>query len=106
MRMERIYDWRIPAMNDSKLTRFDDETRNNHHFLNAEDDCYYFMEYTSRKPFKYSSANSFISNLKKHPKTRGTWQWKHKRLAIKTAAETLMRELPADWRSHWTFVPV
>lgn len=93
-------------MNDAKLTDFNDKSRKDHHYLRAEDDCYYLIEYTRGKSFDYSNANSFINNLKKSPKTRGTWQWRHKQKAIRVAAKTLLRELPDEWLSDSTFVPV
>lgn len=93
-------------MNDAKLTEFDDRSRQNHHSLRTEDDCYYFIEYTRGKSFEYSDANSFINNLKKSPKTHGTSQWRHKQKAIRVAARTLLRELPDEWLSDSTFVPV
>ena len=97
---------RLPAVNDAELTKFNHETRQDHYHLTAADDCFYFIEYTRGKPFNYSKANGFINNLKKNPKTRGTWQWKHKKGAINDAAKTLLRELPDDWLSDSTFVPV
>src|SRR6267378_5684098 len=94
------------TVNDAKLTDFNDKSRKDHHYLRAEDDCYYLIEYTRGKSFDYSNANSFINNLKKSPKTRGTWQWRHKQKAIRVAAKTLLRELPDEWLSDSTFVPV
>ncbi len=93
-------------MNDAKLTKFSSVSRRDHHYLRPEDDCYFFIEYTRGKSFDYSNANSFINNLKKSPKTRGTWQWRHKQKAIRVAARTLLRELPDEWLSESTFVPV
>jgi len=93
-------------MEHAKLTRFDDKARQDHHYLTSDDDCFYFIEYTSHKPFNYSKANSFINNLKKSPETRKTWQWRHKLRAINVAAKTLLREFPDDWISDSTFVPV
>jgi hypothetical protein len=91
---------------DAELTQFDDETRQDHFYLRREDDCFYFIEYTSGKGYDYSEANGFISNLKKSPTLRGTFQWKHKERAINDAARTLSRKLPEGWRSKSTFVPV
>ncbi len=93
-------------MKDAKLTEFDDETQKDHAYLRADDDCYYLIEYTARRAFNYSDANSFISNLKKKPSLKGTYQWAHKSAAIRTAGETLSRELPKDWLKKSTFVPI
>lgn len=91
---------------NAKLTEFDKESRQGHYYLSPEDDCFFFVEYTRGKSFSYSDGNSFINNLKKSPKTRGTAQWKHKQNAIDVAAKTLRRELPKKWLSHATFVPI
>jgi predicted amidophosphoribosyltransferase len=61
---------------------------------------------TARRPYFYSQANSFINNLKKSPKTRGTAQWNHKLNAISEAARALLRELPKEWLKESTFVPI
>jgi hypothetical protein len=93
-------------MKDEKMKGFGGETRPDHFYLRADDDCYFFIEYTARRPFNYSDANSFITNLKKKPSKRGTYEWVHKVRAIADAAETLRRELPDDWLENSTFVPI
>lgn len=93
-------------MKDAKLTRFDDQTRKDHTYLRADDDCYYLIEYTARRAFNYSEANDFINNLKKKPSVKGTNQWKHKLAAIREAVEALSRQLPKSWLKKSTFVPV
>jgi hypothetical protein len=90
----------------AKLTPFDDGTREDHFYLRADDDCFYFIEYTARKRYDHSPANSFIGNLKKSPNKRGTYEWRHKLNAIAEAASTLQRELPKKWLAGSTFVPI
>src|ERR1700727_1953071 len=92
-------------MEDATLTEFNDETRPLHASLTADDDCYYFVEFIKGAGYG-PPGNSFINNLKKHPSKRNTWEWPHKVRAIRTASRTLRRELPADWLSDSTFVPV
>jgi predicted amidophosphoribosyltransferase len=93
-------------MKGSKLTKFDSDTREAHSFLRSQDDCYYLIEYTAQRAFNYSDSNNFISNLKKEPSVRNTFQWKYKLRAIREAAETLSEQLPAKWIKKSTFVPV
>ena len=93
-------------MKNAKLTQFDEKTRKGHTYLRAEDDCSYLIEYTARRAFNYSEANSFINNLKKKPSVKGTYQWRHKLAAIRDAADTLSRELPKDWLKKSIFVPI
>jgi predicted amidophosphoribosyltransferase len=94
------------CMKNAKLTKFDGQTRKDHAYLRAEDDCYYLIEYTARRAFNYSEANNFISNFKKKPSVKATYQWKHKLIAIRQAAETLSSELSKTWLKKSTFVPV
>jgi hypothetical protein len=93
-------------MNGTPLKKFDDDDRGDHALLRADDDCRYFLEYTKGKRFDFSEANGFISNLKKSPKKRGTYEWKHKLRAIADAAKTLEIEIPKAWLEDSTFVPV
>jgi hypothetical protein len=93
-------------MKNGRLTKFDAAARQSHSYLRAEDDCYYLIEYTARKAFGHSSANSFIKNFKKKPSLKGTNQWRHKLTAIREATEALSRELPPSWLRKSTFVPI
>jgi hypothetical protein len=94
-------------MKNAVMKAFDEETREVHHHLRDSDDCHYFIEYTARKPFDFSDENSFINNLKKSPSKRNSpWEWRWKVKAINDAAEALARELPEEWLSNSTFVPV
>jgi hypothetical protein len=92
-------------MEDATITEFNDETRALHVYLTADDDCYYFVEFIKGAGYG-PPGNSFINNLKKQPSKRNTWEWPHKVRAIRTASRTLLRELPPDWLSDSTFVPV
>ena len=93
-------------MKNGKLTKFDESTRQGHSYLRAEDDCFYLIESTAGKGFDHSDANGLISNFKKKPSVKGTYQWSHKLTAIRAAAETLLRELPASWLRKSIFVPI
>lgn len=65
-----------------KLTRIDDLTRGEHYYLEQDDACYFFGEYTSRKGYSFSETNQLIVNFKKPLSTKGTPQWPHKLSAI------------------------
>jgi hypothetical protein len=93
-------------MKDANMQAFDEQTLLAHSLLDGNDDCYYFVEYTARKPYNHSEANGFITNLKKKPSVRGTYQWQHKLSAMTEAANALSRALPASWLRRSTFVPV
>lgn len=92
-------------MRDAVLTQFDEEARQDHYHMTAEDDCYYFVEFIKGAGYG-PPGNNFINNLKKKPSKRGTYEWRHKLRAIDDAAETLRRELPDEWLENSTFVPI
>jgi hypothetical protein len=92
-------------MRDSVLTKIDDENRHLHYHLTADDDCYFFVEFVKGAGYG-PPGNNFIFNLKKKPHTKGTAQWRYKLIAIDDATRTLSRELPHEWLSDSTFVPV
>ena len=82
-------------MKNGKLTKFDESTRQGHFYLRAEDDCFYLIESTAGKGFDHSDANGLISNFKKKPSVKGTYQWRYKLTAIRAAAET--RGMNHNW---------
>jgi hypothetical protein len=92
-------------MRDAVLTQIDDEARRVHHHLTPDDDCYFLVEFVKSAGYG-PPGNDFIFNLKKKPQTEGTAQWRYKLIAIDDAARTLRRELPDEWLSDSTFVPV
>jgi predicted amidophosphoribosyltransferase len=90
----------------AQLSEFGPEELEDHHHLNATDDCHFYLEYTSRRGFAYSDTNAFILNLKKKMSTRGTYQWAHKQKAIRDAGQLLGSTLQQDWVRNSTFVPI
>lgn len=89
-----------------RLSQIDDASRPDHYHLTAEDDCYYFLEYTSGRDFLFSQANSIISNLKKKPSNRGRDDYKYKLQVMQQASNTFRGALNADWLQQATLVPV
>lgn len=51
--------------------------------------CYYAREYISKGGWNASEANQLISNYKKHPRKRGTREWRYKEQAIQQFANEL-----------------
>lgn len=88
-----------------KLTRIDDLTRREHYYLDAQDECYFFGEYTSRCGFSFSETNQLIANFKKPISTRGTQQWRYKQQAIRQVAELFIGIAPKNELSGYIFVP-
>src|SRR5690349_8909263 len=71
--------------------------------LDPDDICYYAREYTSHGGFSASEANQLVSNFKKKPSTRNTYQWNHKVRAVCQFARELESVLPPD--STLCFIP-
>ncbi|AJR26919.1 MULTISPECIES: phosphoribosyltransferase [unclassified Sphingobium] len=80
--------------------------RGDHHHLTEGDECYFVGEYTPRAGFAHSATNQLISNLKKKPSTRGTFQWKYKVQAIGDAAAALASSLNPASLGSCVFVPI
>jgi len=90
----------------SNLTKIDQLTRSDHHYLTAEDECYFLGEYTARKGFDYSDTNQLILNLKKSMDRKGRPEWPHKGAAIRTASTSLANALLPSWLQNYVFVPI
>ncbi len=86
-----------------KCLSIDDLTRPDHHHLSEEDECLYFMEYTSGKTFAYSDANGLISNFKKPVKRKDLAGYKTK--AIDEISKMFAESLAVDGE-NWTVVPI
>ena len=80
--------------------------RQDHHYLQKDDKCWYFGEYTAGKGPNFSDTNQLIFNLKKNIIRRGKIDWKYKAEAIRTAAQALRDSIPDHWFDSVTFVPI
>lgn len=90
-----------------RLLQIDELQRPEHHFLTPEDDCFYYMEYTSDANFSYSPANDLISNFKKSPEFRDQPQWAHKARSIQMIIDILAGSLlPASNLKDVILVPM
>lgn len=89
-----------------RLSRIDDASRSDHFHLTEEDECYYFLEYTSGRTYSFSQANSAISNLKKKPSSRDRPDYKYKLEVIRTASNTFRSALNHEWLRQATLVPI
>lgn len=88
----------------SRLQKIDDLSRPDHHYLDPDDHCYYFGEYTAGAGHAFSATNQLILNLKKPVDRKGTAQWKYKGLAIEESARLLRAAIKAD--AAVTLVPI
>jgi predicted amidophosphoribosyltransferase len=74
--------------------------------LNADDECFFIYEYTSRKDYSYSATNNLISNLKKKPSLRGEYQYRYKTQAIQKCSADFGGAINKKWLETGTLVPV
>ncbi len=89
-----------------RLTKIDDLTRPDHHYLRDSDQCFFLGEYTARKGFSHSETNNLIINFKKPMDRRGTTQWKYKGIMIRRAAAALYHAIGGTNLREFIFVPV
>jgi hypothetical protein len=92
-----------PRLN-KRILKVDALTLPDHHYLDAQDICYYTGEYTAGEGHAYSDTNQLIHNFKKTMDKRGTAQWQYKERAILQAANIFRAAIKEDARI--TFVPV
>lgn len=89
-----------------RLTKIDDLTRQDHHWLDEKDECLFLGEYTARKGFAFSETNQLILNFKKLMSTRGSPQWRYKQAALDQSAVALRTALNKKWLDVVTLVPI
>jgi len=63
-------------------------------------------EYTAGQGFSYSETNDLISNFKKSPRVRNTFQWVYKQRALEHFAAELAASLNPKWLATATLVPI
>jgi predicted amidophosphoribosyltransferase len=88
----------------NRLQKIDELTRPDHSYLEADDQCYFFGEYTAGEGHAYSKTNQLIHNFKKTMDRRGTAQWRYKGIAINEVAQMVRGAIKAD--ASITFVPI
>ena len=68
--------------------------------------CYYFGEYTARKPYSYSATNQLIGNFKKKVDRRGRPDWHYKEEAIRQVAAVFRAAIADKSLDAMTFIPI
>lgn len=87
-----------------RLTQIDELIREQHHYLEEEDECYFFGEYTARQGYGYSDTNRLIYNLKKGNDRQGLAEYRYKEIAIQDVARFITETIGN--LAELTFVPV
>ena len=89
-----------------RLIKVDDLARRDHYYLDEQDHCFFFGEYTSKKGYDYSKTNQLIFNFKKSVDRRGKPDWRYKEQAIRTIAQGFQQAIGEEKLRQITFVPM
>ena len=90
-----------------KLSLIEKDVIQDHYHLDYDDRCYYFLEYTSGKDWRFGDVNNFISNLKKPMSARNhPGEWRHKENAIRTCSQAFGNAMDRNWLLSATLIPV
>ncbi|HAV5946515.1 TPA: hypothetical protein JI227_11080 [Acinetobacter baumannii] len=92
------------SQNDLRFQTITPDKLADHSYLDENDNCFYFGEYTARASFSHSQTNNIISNFKKSVDRKGLPEWKYKTQAIEQVANILNGALNPI--STVLFVPV
>ena len=95
-----------PSLFPNRLTKIDELSCGDHHYLGSVDSCFFLGEYSARQGFAHSETNKLIINFKKPMDRQGTPQWKWKGHAIRQASIALSKAIGHSDLSRYTFVPV
>lgn len=94
-----------------RLTKIDETTRDQHHFLDPDDHCYFFGDFHSRKGWSFGETNQLIANFKRRPeeiraspKARELHYYKEQ--AIRDVAAALRMAITARTLAETTFIPI
>ena len=90
-----------------QIQRIDDLLRPDHSYLEKDDECFFYGEYTAGKGFSYSDVNQLIINFKKEMAHAGKPGWGYKASAIRDVAQIIkgLREWPRMQEYAWVPIP-
>ena len=89
-----------------RLTKIDDLSRGDHHYLRPDDDCFFFGEYTARAGFAAGPTNDLIHNFKKPTDRKGRPEWRYKERAIAAAAAAFSSALNPSFLEQAVLIPI
>ena len=88
-----------------ELRKIDELVIGEHHNLQPDDECYYFMEYTAAAGFNHSTTNDLILNFKKSPARSQLPDYHYKGRAIKRIGQIFRDNLTVN-TPPWILVPI
>lgn len=89
-----------------QIRKISELERGDHWYLGANDECFFFGEYTARGGYNHSSTNQIITNIKKKPSLKATGQWRHKLHDMKRIASAIAGSINPQSFGQVTLVPV
>lgn len=89
-----------------KLTLVDSAMLPDHTLLRADDEVYFWREYTSGRDYSFGPGNDLISNLKKKPSTSNVYELRHKERVIRECARFFTTAINPVWLDSAVFVPI
>lgn len=89
-----------------KLSRIDGSNIADHARLNAEDECYFWREYTSGRNYTVGPGNDLISNLKKKPSSSSSGELYHKNRVIGECSAFFRSAIRSAWLDDAMLVPI
>lgn len=98
-------------MQGFKLKKVDEVKLKEYRYLDQDDGCFYFGEYTARAGYGYSQTNRLIWNFKKPPAYKNSsddnekQQWNYKKRAIDQVARLINSSIPVP-NPEVIFVPI
>lgn len=87
-----------------RIVAIDELTRNDHYYLDREDQCFYLGEYTAERGFNHSATNQAILNLKIEP-SKPKNRLYYKSAAIADFSREMNKLIGSTFAMH-TFVPM
>ena len=92
----------------NRLTGIDESNVEPHHYLNADDPCYFFGEYYGQESYKGGPTNQLISNFKIKPSVAkaNSSRAYHKAKALRTIAAVVRQVIPQQNAERLTWVPI
>lgn len=76
-----------------------------YHYLNEEDECFFFHVYLANKGYSFNEYNQLIGNFKKKLDRKGQYDWRYKQEAILKVASLLRGTLEAI-KNPVTLIPI
>lgn len=91
----------------NRLQRIDQLLLPDHFYLEVDDECYFYGEYTVKGGFAHSNTNQLILNFKKEMNRKGSLDWRYKADAIREVAKifTSLNDWPQLQNFTWVPIP-